>query len=80
MYRITLSLCSNYCRLTFPSVLVLYQNVIVSIHGVNVLIGFANRRLFCTSDDLVESINSGASPYCTLSGLSAIKVLVNYKV
>ena len=57
-----------FCRLEFPSVLILYQDIIVSIHGVNVLIGFMDRRLFCTSEDLVETYMSSASPYCTLSG------------
>ena len=47
----------------------LYQDVIVSIHGVNVLIGFINRNLFCTSNDLVETLKSNASPYCTISGV-----------
>jgi hypothetical protein len=56
------------CRLEFPSVLILYQDIIVSIHGINVLIGFIDRRLFCTSEDLVETYLSPASPFCTLSG------------
>ena len=58
----------NTCRLEFPSVLILYQDMIVSIHGINVLIGFIDRRLFCTSEDLVETYMSSASPFCTLSG------------
>ena len=55
-------------RLEFPSVLILYQDIIVSIHGINVLTGFFDRRLFCTSEDLVETYKSPASPYCTVSG------------
>ena len=55
-------------RLTLPSVLILYQDIIVSLHGVNVLIGFADRRLYCTSEDLIESFDSTASPYCAISG------------
>ena len=56
-------------RLTFPSVLILYQDIIVSLHGVNLLIGFADRRLYCTSEDLIVSYSSPASPYCTISGM-----------
>ena len=48
--------------------LVLYQDIIVSLHGVSVLVGFADRHLFCTSEDLIETFNSSASPYCTFSG------------
>ena len=48
--------------------LILYQDIIVSLHGVYVLIGFADRRLYCTSEDLIESFDSTASPYCTISG------------
>ena len=55
-------------RLEFPSVLVLYQDIIVSIHGINILTGFVDRQLFCTSEDLVETYKSTASPYCTVSG------------
>ena len=55
-------------RLEFPSVLILYQDVIMSIHGVMVLIGFMDRRLFCSSsDDLLESYDS-PSAFCTASG------------
>ena len=57
------------CRLKFPIVLVIYQDVFISVHGVNVLIGFVDRRLFCSSDDLIETFDSPASPYCTFSGM-----------
>ena len=50
--------------------LVIYQDIIVSVHGLNIFIGFADRRLFCTSEDLVETYNSPASPYCTFSGIA----------
>ena len=56
------------CRREFPFVLVLYQDIIVSLHGVSVLIGFADRSLFCTTEDLIENFNSPPSPYCTFSG------------
>ena len=57
-------------RLKFPSVLVLYQDIIVCVHGINVLIGFADRKLFCSSEDLAETLYSAtASPYCTVSGI-----------
>ena len=56
-------------RLVFPSVLILYQDIVISVHGVNVLIGFIERRLFCTSDDLIETLDSSASPFCTISGV-----------
>ena len=72
--------CIIIFRLTFPSVLVLYQDIIVSIHGVNVLIGFTSRQLFCTSDDLVETYNSKAGPYCTISGTISMKLHVNVTV
>ena len=55
-------------RLEFPSVLILYQDIIMSVHGVMVLIGFMDRRLFCTSsDDLLESYDS-PSAFSTASG------------
>ena len=61
---------SHIYRLEFPIVLVIYQDVIISVHRVNILIGLADKRLFCTSDDLLETFNSPASPYCTFSGNS----------
>ena len=61
---------SHIYRLEFPIVLVIYQDIIISVHGVNILIGLADKRLFCTSDDLLETFNSPASPYCTFSGNS----------
>ena len=61
--------CINFCRLEFPFVLVLYQDIIISLHGVIVLTGFADRHLFCTSKDLIETLNSPASPFCTISGI-----------
>ena len=71
--QLSVSVCDSYMlhhsyRLEFPSVLILYQDIIVSIHGINVLTGFVDRRLFCTSEDLVETFTSPASPYCTVSG------------
>lgn len=56
----------------FPSVLVLYQDILVSVHGVNIFVGFSDRQLFCTSDDLVEAYRSSPSPYCTISGKDEI--------
>ena len=53
----------------FPSVLILYQDIIVSLHGINVLIGFADRRLYCPDEDLIVSYESPATPYCTISGI-----------
>ena len=55
-------------RLEFPFVLVLYQDIFLTLHGITTLIGFIDRRLFCTSDDLLETFNSSASPFCTFSG------------
>ena len=54
----------------FPPVLILYQDIIVSVNGVSILIGFADRRLYCTSEDLTMSYSSPASPYCTISGIA----------
>ena len=62
-----------FCRLEFPIVLVVYQDIFISVHGVNVLIGFVDRHLFCSSDDLLETFNSPASPYCTFSGIYVLK-------
>ena len=59
--------------------LVLYQDIIVSIHGINVLTGFVDRRLFCTSEDLVETYMSPASPYCTVLGESTY-MIVEHKI
>ena len=58
-----------YNRLTFPSVLIIYQDVIVSIYGLVVIIGFADRQLFCSDDDVIGSYFSEASPFCTFSGM-----------
>ena len=54
-------------RLKFPSILIIYQDVIVSIYGLVVIIGFADRQLFCSSDDVIESYFSEASSFCTFS-------------
>lgn len=48
--------------------LIIYQDVIMSVHGIFVLIGFMDRRLFCSSEDLTESYQNPASPFCTISG------------
>ena len=56
-------------RLTFPSVLILYQDIVVSLHGVNLFIGYADRRLYCPDEDLVVSYEAPATPYCTISGI-----------
>ena len=58
----------SLCRLVFPSILILYQDILVSVHGVNILIGYMDRRLFCPGDNLVEAYESPASPYCIISG------------
>ena len=58
-----------YFRLEFPIVLVVYQDMFISVHAINVLIRFVDRRQFCSSDDLLETFNSPASPYCTYSGM-----------
>ena len=56
--------------------LILYQDIIMSIHGVMVLIGFMDRRLFCnSSDDLIESYDS-SSTFCTISGTAGSLVSV----
>lgn len=61
--------CVRFRRmLEFPSVLILYQDIIMSVHGVSVLIGLTKRRLLCTSEDLLESYES-PSAYCTISGI-----------
>ena len=62
-------------RLKFPSILIIYQDVIISICGTVVIIGFADRQLFCTSDDLIESYSSKASPFCTFTGIN-LRLLV----
>ena len=58
--------------------LIIYQDVSVSVHGVCVLIGLADRRLFCTSDDLVETFYSPASTFCTISGDKLSKLRSSY--
>ena len=64
-----LSLCIvPMYRLEFPSVLIIYQDIIMSIHGIFTLIGFGDRSLLCSSEDLVESYNNPPSPFCTASG------------
>ena len=46
--------------------LVIYQDVVVGVYGVNIwLIRLADKCLFCSSNDLPETFNSLASPYCT---------------
>lgn len=55
-------------RLKFPFVLIIYQDVIISVHGVFLFVGFTDRSLFCSSEDLIESYQNLASPFCTLSG------------
>ena len=57
------------CRLTFPSVLILYQDIVVSLHGVNLFIGYADRRLYCPDEDLIVAYEAPATPYCTISGI-----------
>ena len=63
-------------RLKFPSILIIYQDVTVSIYGTVVIIGFADRQLFCTSDDLIESYSSKASPFCTFTGIKTISIIL----
>jgi len=55
------------CRFKFPSVFVVFQTINVSVFIVFVLIAFTNRELFCSSDDLVESIDN-PTPFCTIIG------------
>lgn len=43
--------------------LIIYQDVIVSIYGLVVIIGFTDRKLFCSSDDVIDSYFSEASSY-----------------
>ena len=56
--------------------LVVYQDILISVHAINVLIGFADRRLFCRSDDLLETFNSSGSHYCTFSSIHKTETLV----
>jgi len=49
-------------------VFIIFQTVTVSVYLVFVLIAFTDKEeLFCSSDDLVESIDN-PTPFCTIIG------------
>ena len=57
--------------------LVIYHDVVVSVYGVDIwLIGLADKRLFCTSDDLLETFNFPASPLLHI--FRQLYVLLNF--
>ena len=62
-------------RLKLPSVLILYQDITVSVFGALILIGFMDRRLFCVSENLIKSYTS-SSHFCTFSGKIAVAMCI----
>ena len=59
-------------RFKFPSVFIIYQNITVVVGAVFVLIGYtAKEPLFCSSDDVTESLDNATS-FCTIIGRSSL--------
>ena len=58
-----------HCRLSYPSIFIVYQTLTVTIHNIIVLVGRIDPdKLFCTSQSLYESSNN-PTPFCVISGL-----------
>ena len=56
--------------------LIIYQNITVVVFAIVVLVGYAAKEpLFCSSDDVTESLDN-PTPFCTIIGKSSL-VLVN---
>ena len=49
--------------------MVIYQDVIVSVFSLQALIGFMDRDLFCSSNDLLQTFQH-STPFCKLTGMS----------
>ena len=61
-------LLHTFCRLKFPSVLIVYQTANLLVYDIIILIGRTDpKMLFCKSKDLLVSSTS-PTPYCTLTG------------
>ena len=64
------------CRFKFPSVFIIFQTITVSVYAVFILIGYTDKEtLFCSSDDVVESMNS-STPFCTIIGRNILYYFV----
>ena len=59
-------------RFKFPSVFIIYQNTTVVVYAIFVLVGYAAKEpLFCSSDDVQESLDN-PTPFCTIIGKSSL--------
>ena len=63
--------CKLYSyRFTFPSVFIVYGTLTVGVFELFVLIGYMDRKLFCNSRDLIESLDN-PTVFCSIQGNAA---------
>jgi len=53
-------------------VFIIYQNITVVVYAIFILVGYtAKEPLFCSSDDVQESLDN-PTPFCTIIGKSSL--------
>ena len=67
-YYSSLNFILSSCRLTYPSIFIVYQMVTILIFDFSVLVGrFDQATLFCSSIDLEESFRNPTA-FCSFTG------------